>query len=398
MCVFSVELSMLTNRKIERQRFAPSGKNFYVRDQKTKGLSLIISSKSKRFVLRFRRNDKFYSRTLGYWPYLNLQTARSMAVHIKSANEPLHYAIPTPRKFKSISMDDFMSIHHLPYLRVQKKSWFLDEGYFKNHIGPLIGNSPVSNINNAHVESLIIELKRKNLANSTINRILISLGKILRHAETIGHCPIGSRDILKIKLLPEQNHITRYLSDEEHQRLFQALSQENKPIFKYFISFLLLTGCRKMEALQAKWTDFDFNNNIWVIPKTKSGKIRRVPISDAVKKLLLLNVSSYQKNHLGEDKSPYVFVNVKTGKPYVNCDKTWKKIRKKADLKNFRLHDLRHSFASILANEGVSIYEIQHLLGHASITTTNRYAHLAPERLRQSASIAATSYNCASEL
>jgi site-specific recombinase XerD len=90
-----------------------------------------------------------------------------------------------------------------------------------------------------------------------------------------------------------------------------------------------------------------------------------------------------------------VFGNLKTGRPYQNLYRSWNKARCAAGLRDFRLHDLRHSFASILVNNGVSIYEVQNLLGHASINTTKRYAHLAPETLRKSAQIAADVYSLA---
>jgi site-specific recombinase XerD len=71
---------------------------------------------------------------------------------------------------------------------------------------------------------------------------------------------------------------------------------------------------------------------------------------------------------------------------------SWKKVRDQAGLPHLRLHDLRHSFASTLVNNGVSLYDVQKLLGHASIKTTQRYAHLSADRLLQSASVAAQSY------
>jgi len=88
-----------------------------------------------------------------------------------------------------------------------------------------------------------------------------------------------------------------------------------------------------------------------------------------------------------------VFPNFKTGEPFVNVFRAWDYARQQAGMPKLRLHDLRHSFASALVNRGVSIYEVQNLLGHSSINTTKRYAHLSPERLRQSAEVASSVYS-----
>jgi integrase len=121
---------------------------------------------------------------------------------------------------------------------------------------------------------------------------------------------------------------------------------------------------------------------VWTIPKTKSGQFRKVAIAEAVLDLLRV-VKQFHDQQLQENSCAYVFGNLKTGRPYQNLYSSWNKARCAAGLWDFRLHDLRHSFASILVNNGVSIYEVQNLLGHDSINTTKRYAHLAPETLRK---------------
>ena len=131
-----------------------------------------------------------------------------------------------------------------------------------------------------------------------------------------------------------------------------------------------------------------------MIPKTKSGQFRKVAIAEAVLDLLRV-VKQFHGQHLQENPCVYVFGNLKTGRPYQNLYRSWNKARCAAGLRDFRLHDLRHSFASILVNNGVSIYEAQNLLGQASINTTKRCAHLAPETLRRSAQIAADAYSLA---
>ena len=88
----------------------------------------------------------------------------------------------------------------------------------------------------------------------------------------------------------------------------------------------------------------------------------------------------------------WVFPNPKTNRPFVSIFNAWNTVRNKAGLAGLRVHDLRHSFASALVNQGVPIYDVQKLLGHQSIKTTERYSHLSSERLRQSASAASAFY------
>jgi len=91
----------------------------------------------------------------------------------------------------------------------------------------------------------------------------------------------------------------------------------------------------------------------------------------------------------------YVFANPKTGLPFNDIRKTFQKILEAAQIENFRIHDLRHNFASMAVNNGCDIYVVQHLLGHASPTTTQRYAHLRQDTLRNASEMLAERINSA---
>jgi integrase len=169
----------------------------------------------------------------------------------------------------------------------------------------------------------------------------------------------------------------RYLTQEETQRLFDAVQQSDNPMLQFIIPMLILTGARKREVLGAKWEDFDLDRRQWRIPTTKAGRPRYVPMSNGVL-TLLANVPH-------DDQCPYVFANPKTKKPYCAVFNSWNTARKKAGLSEVRIHDLRHSFASFLVNAGRSIYEVQKILGHTQIKTTQRYAHLSQDTLLDAA-------------
>jgi integrase len=124
--------------------------------------------------------------------------------------------------------------------------------------------------------------------------------------------------------------------------------------------------------------DIDWQRKPWRIPKTKSGKVRHVPLSSAAIDLLKKLKMKIEPQLIDQ---PPIFANPRTGLPYISFFYSWDKARTCAGLKEFRIYDLRHSFASCLVNAGRSLYEVQELLGHADIKTTSRYAHLSRERL-----------------
>jgi integrase len=168
---------------------------------------------------------------------------------------------------------------------------------------------------------------------------------------------------------------------QEVQRLFQELDANRNVQVGQVIRLLLYTGARKREILDAHWDEIDFDRQILTVPaeRSKSKKPRHIPLSDAAVELL----HSLPRR----DDIPWVFFNPRTGKPPVSIFYAWDSIREKVGLKEVRLHDLRHSYASFLVNAGRSLYEVQKLLGHQDPKVTMRYAHLSPQAMREAVNI-----------
>ena len=139
--------------------------------------------------------------------------------------------------------------------------------------------------------------------------------------------------------------------------------------------------------LDAKWTDFDLSRRAWRIPITKSGKARHVSLSYGA---LTLLATMPRKSDCD-----WAFANPETGKPYVSIFYAWNTTRKNAGLSDVRMHDLRHSFASLLINSGRTLYEVQHILGHTQVKTTQRYAHLSQDTLLAAANSATVALGAA---
>jgi integrase len=130
------------------------------------------------------------------------------------------------------------------------------------------------------------------------------------------------------------------------------------------------TGLRKGEIVHIKWNDIDFANRIIFIANTKNGEKREVPVND----FLTATLKSITKH----ESSPYVFCDTE-GKPYYDFRKSFATALQKAEIKDFRFHDLRHTFASNLVMGGVDLATVRELLGHKSIEMTLRYSHLSQD-------------------
>ncbi len=172
---------------------------------------------------------------------------------------------------------------------------------------------------------------------------------------------------IKIKRLNELKRI-KVLSDEQIYKLIGLI--KSKPV-KDLISFLIFTGCRKGEALNLKWEDVDLQNGIIAVKATKTKEDRHIPVSEILKELLL-NVKK---------TSEYVFA--RNGKRIRHFYKSFYSACRKSRLKDFRIHDLRHVFASKMVMNGTSLYITGELLGHKTPNMTKRYSHLIPETLKK---------------
>ena len=188
--------------------------------------------------------------------------------------------------------------------------------------------------------------------------------------------------LTRIPLMKVDNQVERYLTDEEVQRLVPVLTTDLAYGASYILLFLLSTGARLNEAMQAKWEQIDVQTGVWRIPakNSKSKKGRAVPLNDSA---LWVLGQLWTK-----DKHPHLFVNEATNKPFVTITRAWYRLRAKAGIEGLRIHDLRHSFASFLVNGGRSLYEVQQILGHSDPKVTMRYAHLSTKALQEAANAA----------
>ena len=146
---------------------------------------------------------------------------------------------------------------------------------------------------------------------------------------------------------------------------------------------LELTGARSGEALGAKWRDLDWENAIWTVPKSKNGKTRFIYLNASAVSVFRQIQQKTRRMNLPVTSASPVFTNPKSKKAYKSFLLAWYAVREQLGLEDVRIHDLRHTYASLLVNKGVSLYEVQQLLGHSSAQMTQRYAHLAPNTLHR---------------
>jgi site-specific recombinase XerD len=293
-------------------------------------------------------------------------------------------AMPSLAK-DALTFEAFAVNTYLPSIKARKKSVGTDVSLLKNHLLPAFGHQRMTDIKPLHVQSFVNALSAKGMAPASRNRILMLLKFMFNSAIKWEVEGVVSNPCRGISDLLENNKMERFLNSDEAQRLRSAIAESSNPMLGPIVQLLMLTGCRKGEALNAKKTDFDFDRGSWLVPNPKGGKARHIPMNEraveTVKAALLL-AQSLNRNF---EQTEYVFANPRTGLPFEQIYFSWNTARKKAGLDDLRMHDLRHSFASAMVNSGMTLYDVKEILGHANIKTTQRYAHLSNSRLRKAA-------------
>lgn len=270
-----------------------------------------------------------------------------------------------------LSIDDVFSYYHE---NTDHRSKSRDASALLR-LKPFFINVSLDAMTRQHLRTYVSARRFDGVTDSTINREFRSFRAALNfycqeHALNFHH-PLSGFS------LAESEPRIRFLTPDEATRLLFSSKDHPEPYLNLFIRLALGTGCRSGELLGLTWARVDFNQRYIILGRadTKSKKRRFVPMSEDV-----LNIFELLKKL--SSASAYVFPSDVTGKNIQSFKKGFRSACLRAEIHDFRIHDLRHTFASWLVQSGVSLYVVKDLLGHSCITVTERYAHLNADNLR----------------
>ena len=276
------------------------------------------------------------------------------------------------------TLAEFIRDAYLPYAKNVKRSWQTDETILRIHILRKFGALPLNQISNQDIADLLCRMRAADYASGTTNRVLVLLRFIFNLAKKWGVPGSAKNPTAGLKTAPDVCR-ERFLTHDEAHRLLLALDTDENRVAACAIKLLLFTGARRNEITHAKWEFVNWEQRTLLVPRAKSGRPRSIHLNSAALELL--------RSVCRTENNPLLFPSPITGRPSASLHFPWWRIRKRAGLLDVRLHDLRHSFASFLVNEGVSLYVVQGLLGHSQARTTQRYAHLANHTLADAAEV-----------
>jgi integrase len=301
-----------------------------------------------------------------------------MMIETAAASVIRGFSLCDPAETLNAFFDDHYFPHCLAMTRAHRHTALTYEKHLRGTLGPARWDELTPLVLNAWVRRQMAE----NLKNTTINKHIFLVNRLFRTVRDWGALPDGAHAPPLLRKLATGDYRQRFLSQDEITRLLRECDRINHPYLAFFIRFLLLTGARKGEGRMAKWRDLNFVEGVWRVPVSKNGRSRRIMLSASAIELLQKVQDRTRSLGLPVGPDSYLFVNPRTGTCYNSFHLAYFRARDAAGLGDVRIHDLRHTFASLLINNGVSLYEVQELLGHSSTAMTQRYAHLQPNQLR----------------
>ncbi len=374
-------MAKITKKRVESIK--PSDRDVLEWDDELRGFGIRVKPSGVRsYIIQYRnRFGRSRRLTIGAHGRLTAEEARKEArfllSEVERGGDPAADRVISRRALK---FAEFAERYMTDYVPGRKKPSTIqtDKMNLRCHILPVLERLPVNAVTRADVVRLHQNMKP---VPGAANRTLELLSHMLNVAEKWGLRPDGSnpcRHVEKYKLMKRE----RYLSSDELARLGHALAEAERtrterPDAFAAIRLLILTGCRRSEILTLRWEHVDFENRRLRLPESKTGA-----------KIIHLNAPALEVlNGLTPKPTGWVITGAKEGAHLVNLKKPWHRMRERAKLDGVRLHDLRHSFASVGVSGGLSLPVIGALLGHSQPATTARYAHLAADPLQEASNM-----------
>jgi integrase len=370
--------------RLPKHVIGAASSNYEITDPVVAGLKLQVGTTGRKFFwFRYTYRGKKLALRIGEFGPLSIEDARALAYDARALVD--RGGNPQDARHQQQAMPlvcEFCENEYIPHATLNKRTYKNDVAKFRDHILPVIGGLRLSEVTTRDIQKLLGSLNGK-LSPATINRVHALLSVFFNLA--VSWKRIERSPCEGIKKLKENSLKERALSPDEVRRLLAVAPLDMNVVAGYAISALMLTGLRREEILKSRYEHLDLEKRLLYLPHTKSGRSRYVVLNDAAMEVF--------KSVPRVADSPWIFFGKDPMKPLNNPTKAWHRILKAAGAERCRLHNCRHSFASMLVNEGASLYQVQQLLGHASSVTTQRYAHLAASTLRNTSQLVSNLVN-----
>ena len=356
----------LSENRIEALK--PRKTPYDIRDSELKGFGVqVLPSGARRFFVHSQHEGRRVWKTIGDAGSIGLDEARRQAAEMLAAiRRDEKPALPEDRLFEAVAGEVFER-----YGRNWKPGTMkVNRNYLRSTILPRFGGRNIADITRQDVQNWFASLRATPVA---ADRSAPILSVIMRQAEIYGYRPEGSNPCAGIRRYRRKGR-ERFLSETELSRLGIVLDshEPRHPRNVAFIRLLLLTGCRKSEIATLQWSDY--REGRLFLRDGKTGP-RTVWLSSPARAVL--------------DGVPrqgeWVFPSARTREPVSSTvfEQFWRRVRKEAEIADVRLHDLRHTYASIAVMQGETVTTTARLLGHNNAQTTLKYTHLSDRPVRE---------------
>jgi len=368
----------LTKRVVESAT-ADSSQEAFLWDAELRGFGLRVHPSGRRsYLVQYKVSGRTRRLALGAHGVLTVDQARRLAIQalaaVRGGGDPSR-----DRRCESVSFADLAARYLREHAELKKRpsSIASDQSLLKRVLTPRLGTLPVSQIGREDISRLHHSLHDTPIR---ANRAIALLSKIMNLAERWGVRPDGSNPCRHVERYRESKR-ERFLSAAETARLGDALrdleaERKISAAVAAAVRMLLFTGARRGEICGLRWEHVDFEGSRLALQESKTGA-KTIPLNAPA-----LEVLAGLPRRCG-----WVFPT-EVGDSPLDLSRPWDRVRARAGLPDLRIHDLRHSHASVLAAAGVSLLVIGRVLGHKVPATTARYAHLSDDPVREASEIA----------